>query len=189
MNLLAQPVRIARMSPEEISTTVPTVVLLLRSPRCVSVAELAHIVAEEIDDEAAATVTWVGKNAFGGEYLEWRSSATPYHLGTFGGPYIHLAGAAKIGEPMRWHMREEVPPAEPALCEAWMAHDAWLYVDALNLGARRDNRDHQNVVLRIAGRLVDEHCTLLWLPGAEPKRVALPTPHAVAALRSGTWPG
>lgn len=48
------------MSPKE--TPIPTVVLLLRSPRLVAVEELVGVVEDEIDDDAASTVAWVGEN-------------------------------------------------------------------------------------------------------------------------------
>jgi hypothetical protein len=60
-------------------------------------------------------------------------------------------------------------------------------VDAL-LFRSEDEETHFPNVLRIASHFVDERCLLLWLHGDEPKRVVLPSPEALAALRAGEWP-
>lgn len=174
---------------------VPMVVLMLDRVRRVSGREARQVVAEELGEEVAATVTVISENSVGMSYIEWRVGSTPYHLGTSSEPYLPVLGVGKVDdggrlvEPMRWTMREEVPPDGDELSEAWMAHTAWLYVDALLFHSRPEDADrHVRNVLRIGSRFIDERCTLVWLWGNEPKRVALPTPQAVAALRSGEWP-
>lgn len=175
--------------PIEADYYCPTLFLLLREPRVVSVDSLRRAVAAELGMEAAATVEMVCENAMGGAYFQWRNGPTHQHLGTSNQPFIHLAGQCKKGEPVRWQMREEVPPDEPSMCEAWMAHNAWLYVDALNMVPPHDERDHAGVVFRIASWFVDDRCVLLWLRGGDKKRVALPSAATIASLRRGQWPG
>ncbi|MFN0134516.1 MAG: hypothetical protein ACKVS9_00185 [Phycisphaerae bacterium] len=173
-----------------IGSDCPTLILLLREPRPVALDELRSVVSLELGSAAAATVQWVGENAAGGAYMQWRNGATPHHLGRFSQPYISLTGKCEVGRPIRWKMREEVAPEDPALCEAWMAHNASLYVDALNIGRTRDDRDHRAVVLRIASRFVDDRCVLLWLAAiGDHKRVLLPSPTSLAAIQKGLWPG
>lgn len=173
---------------EDIGECTPTVILLLSQPRQVTVVEVRRVVAAELGEEAAAMVEWIGENGAGMSYIGWRNGKTPYHLGTCSEPYITRVGTANAGEPVRWMMKEEVPPEAPRLCEAWMSHTAWLYVDALTAGSLGDGRSHLSNVLRVASWLVDEKCVLVWLYGGESKRVVLPSPETVLSFRNGLWP-
>lgn len=155
----------------------PTLILLLRETRRVAVDELRSIVKEECGVAAAATVVRLGENASGGEYLQWHTGRTPSHLGTFSQPYILVPEVAVL-------------PSEPRLLEAWSAHKAFLYVDALNFVGMRDDRDDLAMVLRIGSRFMDDRCLLLWLGCADgPSRFALPTAESLESLRRGEWPG
>ena len=175
----------------------PMIVLLLDRVRRVAVDDVRRIVQAEQGDDAATTMRVVGENGAGMQYIEWRFGDTRYHIGTSDEPYIQLAGVAdvdretgRVGE-FKWTMREELPPESEAECGAWMSHAAWMYVDALLFRPLPSATDdpHFRHVLRIAGQLVDERCVLLWLWGPErdPKRVLIPTPDVVAALRRGVW--
>lgn len=173
----------------------PMVVLLLDRVRRVSQEEARQVVRTELGVPTAATVRAVGDNAAGMSYIDWRHGTTPYHLGTSSEPYINAVGVGKVDEknritaPLKWMMREEVPPEDDAMCRAWMSHTSWLYVDALLFHSEpEDDRLHLQHVLRIASHFVDERCVLLWLWGGEPKRVTLPSAQATASLRAGEWP-
>lgn len=180
---------------DEIQHDFPMVVLLLDRVRRVSADEARRVVQAELGDEAASTVRSIGANAAGMSYLHWRLGTTPYHLGTSSEPYINAVGEGKVDAenklvgPLKWKMREEVPPDGDAHCSAWMAHTAWLYVDAILFepGPEADGV-HLRHVFRIASHFVDDQCVLLWHWGREPKRVALPSPQATASLRAGVWP-
>lgn len=174
----------------------PVVVLLLNAVRRVSEREARRVVACELGDEVARTVRVVSENAVGMSYLDWKVGPTPYHLGTSSEPYLNVIGVSKVDHenrqvgPTKWTIREELPPEDPACCEAWMSHSAWLYVDALLFHCEPHDDDlHLRNVLKIASHFVDERCVLVWRYGGEPKRVALPTPQTLAALRAGQWPG
>ncbi|MGH7131673.1 MAG: hypothetical protein ACREJO_06995 [Phycisphaerales bacterium] len=143
---------------------------------------------QELGGDAAATVRAVGENDAGMSYMDWHLGPTPYHLGTCDEPYISITGVGKVGEPARWMMREEMPPEDERHAEAWMAHAAWMYVDALQMRSLGGGREHLGNVLRLASHFVDEATALVWLCGDEPKRVALPTAETVASLREGKWP-
>jgi hypothetical protein len=84
-------------------------------------------------------------------------------------------------------MKEEVPPHEPRHSEAWMAHEAWMYIDALALGRDARPKAHLPNVLRVASRFIDDNCLLLWLWGGVEKHVSLPTSRVLEALASGHW--
>ncbi len=171
------------------------VVLLLDRERRVALDEARHIIQAEHGKDAAETIQeHPGRDK---RYFRWKLGETPYNMGTFNGPYINAVGqgkvnndTGKIGE-VKWTMWEEVPPEGEAECTAWMSHTAWMYVDALLFFSSSPEEDevHRQHVLRIASQLVDHRCVLLWLwgPSDQPKRVALPTPDAIAMLRSGSW--
>ncbi|MBS0196522.1 MAG: hypothetical protein JSR77_07170 [Planctomycetes bacterium] len=166
----------------------PTVVLLLKEVRRVSVDEARRAVDAELGPDAAATVSAVGENSEGMAYIDWYLGPTPYHLGTCDQAYISTAGAGKVCEPLRWTMKEEIPPEDERLCEAWMSHVAWLYVDALTVGSLGGGRRHLGNVLRIASHFIDGRCSLVWYCNPTPKRVVLSSPRTIACLRSGEWP-
>lgn len=173
---------------------VPTVTLMLNAVRRVSRAEAHSIVLRELGQDAAQTVRVVNEDRVGMCYIDWKVGPTCYHIGTSSDPYLPVFGTARIdgdnkviGQ-VKWTMREEVPPEDPECCEAWMSHVAWVYVDALVFTPYADREAHLRNVLRISSHFVDERCLLIWLYGGEPKRVALPTPRTVAALRAGEWP-
>lgn len=171
------------------------VVLMLNRVRRVSVSEASRAVATELGNKAAGTVRAIGANSATMSYLEWRVGATPYHLGTSSEPYLPVFGVGKVDSesrvvgPMKWTMREEVPPEGEEFCNAWVAHTAWLYVDALlfHPTARGDDT-HLRSVLRISSHFIDERCVLVWLWGREPKQVALPTAGTIEAMSAGRWP-
>jgi hypothetical protein len=162
-------------------------IMLLKEPRAVSIEDAAKVVASELGQEAAATVHLAAENPDGMRYIDWRLGETPYHLGTAPAPYLKRIGVSKAGQPIRWTAQEEIPPREPRHCEAWMAHEAWMYVDALTLGRAGRPKEHRPNVLRIANHFIDDSCTLLWLWGGIDKHVSLPTPKVRAALANGRW--
>ncbi len=179
----------------DVREVIPTITLMLDQLRRVSYDEVRQVVQTELGDEAEATVQLISDHPQGMNYIDWRLGAAHYHLGTSDEPYINRIGVGKVDAetmvvgPMKWTMREEVPPEEEAHCSAWMRHNAFLYVDAIlfHTPPEEDGLHLQNI-LRIASRFVDERCVLLWRNGGEPKRVALPTPQVIASLRAGVWP-
>jgi hypothetical protein len=171
---------------DELPDPIPMLTILLRQARIVPVEEAAAAVTAEIGPEAAATVNFVASSPEGLRYIDWRVGEVRYHLGTSTEPYLKRIGVIEAGAPLRWTMQEEVPPREPRHCEAWMAHEAWMYVDALDLTRERVS-PHLPNVLKVANHFVDEACTLLWLWGGVQKHVSLPTPRVREALAKGRW--
>jgi hypothetical protein len=184
---------------DDASLHVPTVILLLTQVRRVRADELRRVVAAEIGEAAAATVQVINEDPEAMEYITWRDGQTHHNFGTSPNPYIHIFGEGR-NEPetgtikwTKWTMREEVPPEDEVICEAWMQHNAWLYVDALLLGMTEQTREQTRPValsnmLRIASHFIDERCVLVWRCGGKTKRVALPTVDTLAMLRAGEWP-
>jgi hypothetical protein len=181
------------------SATFPMVVLLLNQTRRVDVAEAAAAVSAELGHDAASTVRAIGDDYDddppGMHYIQWRLGSTPYHIGTSPEPYLSVVGVGKVDsdnqlvDPINWRMREEVPPDGEELCNAWMSHTAWLYIDALVFhGSASDADKHLQNVLKISRHFIDHRCILVWLWGKEPKVVALPTSDTVESLRRGRWP-
>lgn len=174
---------------------IPTVLLLLNRIRRVGVPEARRVVAAELGDEAEGTVNEWPVGSTTRCYLEWRAGVTPYHLGTCSEPYVPVIGDGKADSAktpvgtMEWTVSEEAPPEPEELCNAWMAHTAWLYVDALVFESRaHEGGRHFGNVLRVCSHFIDERCVLVWLYSGEPKRVALPTPRTVKSLQAGVWP-
>jgi hypothetical protein len=170
------------------------VILLLTEVRRVSVAEAQKVVAAECGQESAATVRAIDdakhEHGPGMEYLDWQVDSIPFHIGTSSEPYISLVGVSKAGQPVKWTMKEEVPPDDEHHRAAWMSHNAWLYVDALTIGSPGGARAHLGAVLRVASHFIDERCVLVWLYGRErwTKRLATPTKETKSALSRGKWP-
>ena len=171
------------------------IILMLNQVRRVTTEEARQAVPAELGDTPAQTVWYVGENFMGMEYIQWKLGDTPYHLGTSSEPYILMGGEAQLDEqsqefgPVKWRMREEVPPETEPHRSAWMSHVAYLYIESLLFHSAAEEGDmHLENVLKIARNFVDERCVLLWHWGGEPKRVALPTPKAIASLRNGHWP-
>jgi hypothetical protein len=193
LRLYSSPGPPSHQMPPDLSDEIPTVNLLLNQVRRFRTPEVRQLVSEVLGDFAAASVRAVGENP-GMEYIDWRDGEATYHLGTSSEPYINTLGTGKVGpdgrvSEMKWTMREEVPPPVEAHAEAWMSHTAWLYIDALlHNVARADRPRHQQNVLKLAGRLVDARCVLVWLHGRDPKRTALPSHNFTQSLRSGIWP-
>lgn len=169
--------------PNHTDTFLPMVILLQLRHRQVSVAEVRRIVAVELGQVAADTAVWIGENSAGMSYWQWRHGSTPFLLGTCTEPYLNIGGVSRGGRPVEWTIREEPPPDDPNLKEAWDSLKAWLYVDA-----HGPCRDHLGNVLRIASHFVDETCSLIWLYGGEPKRLLLPMADSASSLRRGEWP-
>lgn len=168
------------------------VMLLRERHRRLSVDEVATVVAHVQGAEVARGVELVVDNPDGGmSYFEWRSGSIIHHVGVSAEPYLNRIGITKPGEPTRWIMRETVPPADPAMAEAWMQHGAWMYVDALDFQEPEALLERVAVVLRLAARFVDAGTLLIWLysGGDETKLVALPTAEAVRSMTAGAWPG
>lgn len=166
----------------------PTIILLMKELRRATVPEVRASVALELGDQAAATVRSVAESDVGMSYIDWYHGPTPYHLGTSDEPYISRVGVLKPGEPANWTMKEEVPPQDHRLRDAWMSHTAWLYVDALTIGSLGGGHNHLPSVLRIASHFIDDRCALVWHANPQPKRVTLPTPQTIASFRAGVWP-
>jgi hypothetical protein len=180
-----------RLNP---SNDIPTVILLLNQARRIPVPEARLLVSEVLGKSAAASLRLVGDNPAGMEYLDWRDGHAAFHLGTSSETYINSLGTGKVDpdgrvSEMKWTMREEVPPPDESRAAAWMSHTAWLYVDAiLHHVDPADRPRHQVNVLKLAGRLIDPRCVLVWLFGGEPKQTAIPSPQFTRSLRSGIWP-
>jgi hypothetical protein len=168
-----------------------SVQLLLTSTRRIPLPESQSAVQDAIGQTAAATVRVINESDVGMSYTRFHVGKVPYHIGTSIEPYIRRFGTAKPGEQIKWTIEEEVPPEDPVLCDAWMMHKAWMYVDSLRFVDPDDGVDHFVNVMRLAGRFVDERCVLIWLlgPREQPKCVTLPAAENVAALRAGRWPG
>jgi hypothetical protein len=166
---------------------IPNLILLLKEPKVVSIEQAEEAVNAVLGPEPAATVRLVGENTDGMRYITWQVGTTPYHLGTCREPYLNKLGTGKVGQPIRWTLREEVPPHEERHAEPWMAHEAWMYIDALALGRDARPAAHLPNVLRIASHFIDDACLLLWLWGGVLKHVSLPTPRVRKALSNGRW--
>jgi hypothetical protein len=180
---------------QDSSLHIPTIILLLDRVRRVRADEAARVVTSVMGPTAAASLTAINEDPHGMEYIEWRDGETIHHIGTSPQPYITVSGEGKEDpatgniELTRWTMREEVPPDDPTMCDAWMRHTAWMYVDALRMEPTDEARDvARRNVLRVASHFVDARCVLLWRRGSNDKRVALPTPHAIATMQAGEWP-
>ena len=172
---------------DELVDPIPMLVLLLKRARFVPVEEVARVVAAVVGPEASASVRLAAGSLEGMQYIDWDVDGTPYHLGTSSGPYLKRIGVGKAGEPVRWTMQEEIPPRQERHCEAWMSHEAWMYVDALTIGELSRAPGHVSNVLRIASHFIDEDCVLVWLQGGVDKHVSLPTARVRAALARGVW--
>jgi hypothetical protein len=172
---------------DELPDPIPMLIILLKEARVVPVDRAAGVVKQELGPDAASTVNLVAGDPQGMRYIDWKFGETIYHLGTCPEPYLKRIGVGKAGEPIRWTMQEEIPPREDRHCEAWMAHTAWMYVDALDHPPPGRPSAHLPNVLRLASHFIDDACVLLWLWGGVDKHVSLPTPRVRAALAKGRW--
>lgn len=172
---------------DELPDPIPMLTILLREPRIVEIQRAADVVKTELGEDAASTINLIAGDPQGMRYIDWKLDETIYHIGTSPDPYLKRIGVGRAGQPIRWTMQEEIPPSQERHCEAWMAHTAWMYVDALDHPPPGRKSTHLPNVLRIASHFIDGNCTLLWLWGGLQKHVSLPTPRVRTALAKGKW--
>lgn len=181
---------------DEIPRYYPMIVLLLKAVRRVSADEIRRVVQAELGNQTAAGIESMGQKQDVMQYHFWRHDRAFCNFGTCCEPYPNtiyegeVDSDTKLITPTKSQYREEVPPQDEVMCQAWMQHNSWIYVDALLFHTPpEDDHIHYRRVFKIASHFIDERCVLIWLYGGEPKRVALPTPQAIASLRAGEWPG
>lgn len=166
----------------------PTIILLRRISDPRDEEALRRAVRRAVGEDAAATVAFVGSNAHGMTYYQWRLGDTTCHIGECSRPYRDVGGVGDlaVGRLIEWHDGDAGEPDDPALRAAWRAHRAWTYVDALD-----SCPDSMPPLLRLAGELVDDDTLLIWrYQGCRPIRgpMVLPSANAKAALAAGQWP-
>ena len=166
----------------------PTIILLRRVPDLRDEAALRAAVQRAVGHEALATVRFHFTNdGTGMTYYEWRLDVATCHIGQSSLPFRDVGGTFdSAGKPIEWHDRDAGEPDDPGLRAAWLAHAAWIYVDALH-----PQSACVPALLRLAGELVDDDTLLIWrYEDCRPIRgpMVLPAPYIKQSLMSGQWP-